>query len=87
MAATHCFNIMSHLGHLRLDQGAKKGLHPHHPELCWCRARIPDICDRTVVVLDINNILPEINILTQVLSSAVTTLSFYLTPMFSSDNI
>ena len=77
MAATHRFNIMSHLGHLRLDQGAKKGLHPHHPKLCRCCARIPDICDRTVVVPDIN-ILPEINILTRILNSAVTTLNFLL---------
>ena len=43
MAATHCINLMSHLGYLRLDQGAKKGLHPHYPKLCWCRTRIPDI--------------------------------------------
>lgn len=54
MAATHRFNLMSHLGYIRLDQGAKKGLHPHYPKLCWCRTRIPDICDRTVVISDIN---------------------------------
>lgn len=78
MAATYRLNFMSYLGYLRMDQGAKKGLHPHYSKLCWCRARIPDICDRTVVVPDINNILPEINILTQVLSSSVTTLSFLL---------
>ena len=77
MAATHCINLMSHLGYLRLDQGAKKGLHPYHPKLCWCRTRIPDICDRTIAVPDIN-ILPEINILTRILNSAVTTLNFLL---------
>ena len=77
MAATHCINLMSHLGYLRLDQGAKKGLHPHYSKLCWCRTRIPDICDRTVVVPYIN-ILPEINILTRILNSAVTTLNFLL---------
>jgi len=77
MAATHRLNFMSHLGHLRLDQGAKKGLYTHYPKFCWCRTRIPDICDRTVVVPDIN-ILPEINILTRILNSAVTTLNFLL---------
>ena len=77
MAATHCFNLMPHLGHLWLDQGAKKGLHPHHPKLCWCRTRIPDICDRIVAVPDIN-ILPEINILTRILNSAATTLNLLL---------
>lgn len=77
MAATHRLNLMSHLGHLRLDQGAKKGLHSHHPKPCRCRARIPCICDRTVGIPDIN-ILPEINILTLILNSAVTTLIFLL---------
>lgn len=77
MAATHRFNLMSHLGYLRLDQGAKKGLHSHRPKPCRCSARIPCICDRTVGVPDIN-ILPEINILTRIIKSAVTTFNFLL---------
>ena len=77
MAATHRFNIMSHLGHLWLDQGAKKGLHSHRPKPYRCSARIPCICNCTVVVPDIG-ILPEIIILTRILNSAVTTFNFLL---------
>ena len=60
MAATHRFNLMSHLGYLRLDQGAKKGLHSHYPEPRRCRARIPCICDRTVDRTRIASILIEL---------------------------
>lgn len=77
MAATHRFNFMPYLGYIRLDKGAKKGLHSHRPKSCRCRARIPDVCNRTVVVPDIG-ILPEINILTRILNSAVTTFNFLL---------
>ena len=60
MAATHRLNLMSHLGYLRLDQGAKKGLHPHHPKLCWCRTRIPDIHNCAVGRTRIASILIEL---------------------------
>ena len=48
MATTHRLNLMPHLGYLWLDQGAKKGLHSYHPEPCWCRTRIPCVCDCTI---------------------------------------
>ena len=60
MAASHRLNLMSHLGYLWLDQGAQKGLHSHHPKSCRCRARIPDICDRTVGRTRIAPILIEL---------------------------
>ena len=54
MATSHRLNLMSHLGYLRLDQGAKKGLHSHYSEFRRRRSRIPHICDRALIVVDIN---------------------------------
>ena len=63
MATPHRLNLMSNLGYLRLDQGTKKRLHSHYPELRRRRARTPHICNRTLIVIIHKTLKPSPDII------------------------